>query len=122
MNVLLKLTTATAIVAMTSQPCLAAVIEADRASVAVAAASSASAINFDLQHHRAGASALDRASVAAAAISANAGQQTAETERKRRGLGTTTLVVIGGVVLLVVLLAAVASAAPSPGPHEGAFD
>jgi hypothetical protein len=43
--------------------------------------------------------------------------------RRQLGLhGSTTYIVIGGVVLLVGLLAVVASAAPTPGPHEGAFE
>jgi hypothetical protein len=43
-------------------------------------------------------------------------------QRNRIGGTTTTVLVIGAVVLMVLVLAAVASAVPTPGPSEGAFD
>lgn len=50
------------------------------------------------------------------------GDRSAPELRRRLGLrGSTTYIVIGGAVLVVALLAAVASAAPTAGPHEGAF-
>ena len=123
MNILLKSAIVTAAVTMTTQPCLAAVVEIEGAPATVTTASAA-AVKFNLGRHAAARSGLDRASVAAAALASNGTQQVPETdnERRRRGPGSTTFLVIGGVVLLVVLLAAVASATPSPGPDEGAFD
>ena len=43
-------------------------------------------------------------------------------QRNQIGGSTTTILIIGGVVLVVLVLAAVASAIPTPGPQEGAFD
>lgn len=122
MNVLLRIAAATVALAMTSHPCVAAMGEGHKAPAAATMVKPAGAISFDLERHALAANGLSRVSVASAAISANAGQQTPEGERRRRGPGTTTFVIIGGVVLLVVVLAAVASIAPSPGPSEGAFD
>ena len=51
------------------------------------------------------------------------GQDSAEMKEKLNLDGTTTtLLIVGGVVLVVVALAAVASAMPTAGPREGAFD
>jgi hypothetical protein len=51
------------------------------------------------------------------------GQQLVTREQRNQiGGTTTTVLVIGAVVLAVVVLAAVASAVPTPGPQEGAFD
>ena len=46
-------------------------------------------------------------------------------ERRRleaKGSTGTTLLIVGGVILVVVVLAAVAGAMPQAGPQEGAFD
>jgi hypothetical protein len=52
------------------------------------------------------------------------GHQTRDIQQKVNMSGTTkTVLIVGGVLLVaVVVLAAVASASPTPGPHEGAFD
>jgi len=52
-----------------------------------------------------------------------AGQDLRRTrERLALNGSTTTYLIIGGVVLAVIVLASVASALPTPGPREGAFD
>lgn len=52
-----------------------------------------------------------------------AGQDLSRTrERLALNGSTTTYLIIGGVVLAVLVLASVASALPTPGPREGAFD
>jgi hypothetical protein len=51
-----------------------------------------------------------------------AGQDTAEMQNKLNLGGNNTLLVVGGVVVVVLVLAAVASALPTAGPREGAFD
>ena len=51
------------------------------------------------------------------------GQRLAETDPRLHGKGKTTWLIVGGVVVVaVVVLAAVASAQPTAGPPEGAFD
>ena len=108
MNILSKIAVIAAL-AMTAQPCLAA--------AASAAPSGAAQVQFDLQNHV--------SSAAIPSMTLAASQQTAseiQDPPKRKGPGTTTLLIVGGVLLLVLVAAAVASAAPTPGPSEGAFD
>ncbi len=52
------------------------------------------------------------------------GRNASEVQKRLKmdGSGTTVLLVGGVVLLAVILLAAIASAAPTPGPREGAFD
>ena len=52
------------------------------------------------------------------------GRNAAEVERKLgvKGSTTTVLLIAGGLLVTVLLLASLASAAPTPGPREGAFD
>ena len=120
-----KLATAAAAAAFICQP-IAAAAEVRSASIAVTATGSAAEhIDFDLGRHQAESSKAGAAALTVAGRSISGAQQPTvqtEPERRRRGPSTTTWLVIGGVVLAVALLAAVASAAPTPGPPEGAFD
>ena len=120
MNVLAKITTIAAAIALTSQPCFAAVAADGRSEPAATttAASAAAGAEFNLERIR-------TARIASASLSIAASQQTAaevEEQPKRRGPGTTWLVIGGVALLAVVVLAVVASGSPTPGPHEGAFD
>ena len=114
MSISTKFVTATAALALVTQPCLAAAPAAERVQFDLGRTASA-------PRQQAGALATG----AMASISLAASQETAseaQAEPRRRGIGTTTLLVVGGLVLLVVVLAAVAGAQPTAGPDEGAFD
>jgi hypothetical protein len=52
------------------------------------------------------------------------GRNAAQAERKLqlKGSGTTIVLVGAAILVSVLLLASLASAAPTPGPHKGAFD
>ena len=99
MNGFARSITIAASLALTSQPCLAAVTSSSNTKPA------AETINFSLARQPGPANM--------ASMTLAASQQTAEeTEEKprRKGPGTTTLLVVGGVLLLVVVVVAVGSA------------
>ena len=50
------------------------------------------------------------------------GQELRQAESARQAKSSTTWLIVGGVAVLVLVLAAVASAQPTAGPPEGAFD
>jgi hypothetical protein len=109
MNCSMKLAALAAVLGVTSQPCLGAVTQN---------AETTTKVQFDL-------ATLNAPAFASASVSIAASQQTAseQTESpKRKGVRTSTLLIAGGVLLVVAVLAVVASAMPTAGPREGAFD
>lgn len=134
MSILAKIVAIAAALTLTTQPCIAAAVDITGAPAGAALTpSAAERVDFDLRPHlRSAAAQTNNAGLsgliggsATVSLSLAASQQTAaeaEDRPQRRGPGTTTWLIIGGAVLLVAIAAAVASAAPTPGPHEGAFD
>jgi hypothetical protein len=119
MNHSRKLAALAAPLGITSQPCLGAVTQRDPGLAAVAQnAGTTTKVQFDLGSVKAPV-------LASASLSIAASQQTASEQvevPKRKGVRTSTLLIVGWVLLAVVVLAAVASAMPTAGPREGAFD
>jgi hypothetical protein len=135
MKIVAKTVTVVAALAMSAQPCFAAGTANSGASLKTAStAPPAERLDFDLKPHlrsaaarnvHPGPSRFDVGGSASASLTLAASQQTAseaQDQPRRRSPGTTTWLVLGGVVLLVLVAAAVASASPTPGPSEGAFD
>jgi hypothetical protein len=113
-----------AALATIAQPCAAAAATKAPSTSLVTDAPSANAA-FDLSRRAAGSNVQGDPALQMASLSLAASRQTAaETPEppRKRGPGTTTLLIVGGVLLLVLVAAAVASATPTPGPNEGAFD
>ena len=107
-----------AAIGLSSRPCLAAAVESHSVSPAGSmAAPGAAKVEFNLGRH---VDSAGLTSMTLAAIQQAASEM--QDPPKRKGPGTTTLLIVGGVVFLVLVAAAVASAAPTPGPDEGAFD
>ena len=114
-----RLAALAAVLAITSQPCFGALAKRNPNIVTgTSTAAGPTKFQFDLGSIRAPV-------ITSASISLSASQQVASEQTdvpKRKGIGKSTLMIVGGVLLAVVVLAAVASAMPTAGPSEGAFD
>jgi hypothetical protein len=119
MKLATRLAALAAVSGITSQPCLGALPQGGPALVTPPAnAAGPDRVQFDLASVRGPV-------IASASISLAASQQVASEQTdvpRRKGIPKSTLLIVGGVLLAVVVLAAVASAMPTAGPREGAFD
>jgi hypothetical protein len=125
MNALVKAATIAAAVALSSQPCLAAVVEGQSPSLAATmAVSETEQVDFNLKTHASLASGQKRAGAFALATAAASSQEAVAAqeleERQRRGMskGTQTALIVGGVVAVALLVGAVAFSQSSWGDWD----
>jgi hypothetical protein len=115
MKALVKAATIAAAVALSSQPCLAAMVEGQSPSLAATtAASETEQVVFNLKTHATLASGQNRAGALALATAAASSQEAVAAQeldnRQRRGMskGTQTALIVGGVVAVALIAGAVA--------------